>query len=56
VAGEKKPYVETIRSLLEVPEKYTLVSLVPAGYPSEMAIATKKEMKHIAFFEMFKKE
>jgi len=56
VAGEKKPYVETIRSLLGVPEKYTLVSLVPAGYPSEMTIAQKKEMKHIVFNEEFKKE
>ena len=56
VAGEKKPYVETLRKLLGVPEKYTLVSLVPAGYPSEMTIATKKEMKHIVFFEEFKKE
>jgi nitroreductase len=56
VAGEKKPYVETLRKLLGVPEKYTLVSLVPAGYPLEMTIATKKEMKHIVFFEEFKKE
>ena len=56
VAGEKKQYAETIRSLLGVPEKYTLVSLVAAGYPSEMTIAQKKEMKHILFFEEFKKE
>jgi nitroreductase len=56
VAGEKKPYAEMIRSLLRVPEKYTLVSLVAAGYPSEMNIAQKKEMKHMVFFEEFKKE
>ena len=56
VAGEKKQYAETIRSLLGVPEKYTLVSLVAAGYPSEMNIAKKKEMKHIVLFEEFKKE
>ena len=56
VAGEKKQYAETIRSLLGVPEKYTLVSLVAAGYPSEMTLAKKKEMKHILFFEEFKKE
>jgi nitroreductase len=56
VAGEKKQYAETIRSLLGVPENYTLVSLVAAGYPSEMTIAKKKEMKHILFFEEFKKE
>ncbi len=56
VAGEKKEYAETIRTLLGVPEKYTLVSLVAAGYPSEINIAKKKEMKHIVFFEEFKKE
>jgi nitroreductase len=56
VAGEKKQYAETIRTLLGVPEKYTLVSLVAAGSPSEMTIAKKKEMKHIVFFEEFKKE
>jgi nitroreductase len=56
VAGEKKPYTETIRTLLGVPEKYTLVSLVAAGCPSEMTIAKKKEMKRIVFFEEFKKE
>jgi len=56
VAGEKKQYAETIRLLLGVPEKYTLVSLVAAGFPSEMTIAKKKEMKHIVFFEEFKKE
>jgi len=56
VAGEKKPYSETIRSLLGVPEKYTLVSLVAAGCPSEMNITKKKESKQIVFFEEFKKE
>jgi nitroreductase len=56
VAGEKKPYAETIRLLFGVPEKYTLVSLVPAGYPSEIDIAKKKEMKNIVFFEEFRKE
>ncbi len=56
VAGEKKEYAETIRTMLGVPEKYTLVSLVAAGYPSEINIAKKKEMKHIMFFEEFKKE
>ena len=56
VAGEKKPYAEAIRLLLGVPEKYTLVSLVAAGCPSEMTIAKKKDMKQIVFFEEFKKE
>ena len=56
VAGEKKPYAESIRTLLGVPEKYTLVSLVAAGCPLELTIATKKEQKQIVFYEEFKKE
>jgi nitroreductase len=35
VAGDKKPYAEDVRKLLKVPEEYTLVALVPAGYPAE---------------------
>jgi nitroreductase len=56
VAGEKKPYTESIRTLLCVPEKYTLVSLVAAGCPLELTIATKKEIKQVVFYEEFKKE
>ena len=56
VAGEKKPYAEAVKKLLNVPEEYTLVSLVAAGNPADITITPKKEMKHIAFFEVFKKE
>jgi nitroreductase len=56
VAGEKKPYAESIRTLLGVPEKYSLVSIVAAGCPMELTIAPKKEMKQIVFYEEFKKE
>ena len=56
VAGDKTPYAEAVRKLLKVPEGYTLVSLVAAGNPAEITITEKKEMKHIAFFEAFKKE
>jgi nitroreductase len=56
VAGEKKPYVEEVRKLLGVPEGYTLVSLVAAGSPMDITITQKKEMKHVTFFETFKKE
>ena len=55
VAGEKKPYADVVRDLLGVPEKYNMVSLLAAGYPSEMTIANKKEIKHIVFFEGFSK-
>jgi nitroreductase len=56
VAGEKKPYAEAIRNLLGVPEKYTLVSLVAAGWPAEISMTGKKEMKHIVFYDEFRKE
>ncbi len=56
VAGEKKSYAEAVQRLLNVPEGYTLVSLVAAGNAAEIAITPKKEMKHIAFFEKFEKE
>ncbi len=56
VAGEKKAYAEAVRNLLNVPDGYTLVSLVAAGSPADMKMTEKKLMKHIAFFETFKKE
>ena len=56
VAGDKKEYAEDIRKLLDVPEKYTLVSLVPAGLPDDVTIAAKKETKKMVFFDHFRKE
>jgi nitroreductase len=56
VAGEKKPYAEAIRKHLDVPDNYTLVSLVAAGCPAEISITRKKEMKNIVFYNEFKKE
>jgi len=56
VAGDKKEYAESVRKLLNVPETYTLVSLVAAGMPAEVTIAPKKPLKKLVFFEQFKKE
>lgn len=56
VAGDKKNYGESIRKMLDVPEKYTLVSLVAAGNPAEISQTKKKEMKHVVFYEAFKSE
>lgn len=56
VAGEKKHYCDTMRKMLKVPEKYTLVSLVAAGYPAEITITKKKEMKQVIFYEGYKTE
>lgn len=56
VAGEKKDYAEDVRKLLNVPEEYTLVSLVPAGYPEEIQIANKKLLDEVTFFERYEEE
>lgn len=56
VAGAQKPYGDDVRRLLEVPEKFTLISLVAAGYPADISFVPKKEMKQVIFFDTFKKE
>jgi nitroreductase len=53
VAGDKKQYADSVRKLLGVPEKFTLVSLVASGNPAEVTIARKKEAKKIVFFETY---
>jgi nitroreductase len=56
VAGDKKPYADAVRTLLNAPEKYTLVSLVAAGAPAEIIITSKKDQKKILFFETFEEK
>ena len=56
VAGDKKDYAEAVRKLLQVPDRYTLVSLLPAGYPADITIQKKKEQDDITFFEKYKEE
>lgn len=56
VAGDKKDYATEVRTLLNVPDTHTLVSLVASGIPAEVTIAPKKPQKKILFFEQFKKE
>ena len=53
VAGDKKPYADPVRELLAVPKKYTLVSLVAAGYPSEVPITKKKPLQKLVFAEKY---
>ncbi|WP_298669387.1 nitroreductase family protein [uncultured Methanofollis sp.] len=53
VAGDKKEYAEDVRALLGVPEEYTLVSLVPAGYPKDLKIAEKKDLDDLVFQESY---
>jgi nitroreductase len=54
VAGDKKAYVEEVRKMLNVPEQYTLVSLVPAGYPEEQPKRSKKPLEEVTFQNQYK--
>jgi nitroreductase len=56
VAGDKKGYAEPVRKLLNVPDEYTLVSLVPAGLPADISIVKKKDLKFVVFKESFKRD
>ncbi|MGB8220772.1 MAG: nitroreductase family protein [Methanoregula sp.] len=53
VAGDKKEYADAVRKLLNVPEKYTLVALVPAGLPQDISLTSKKDTKNVVFFDRF---
>ena len=56
VAGDKKPYADAVRKLLDVPDNYVLVSLVAAGSPAEVPVTEKKLPKTITFSDRFKPE
>ncbi len=53
VAGAQKEYAGAIRELLGVPDRYTLVSLVPAGCPEDIRIVPKKEFGEVTFTERY---
>ena len=50
VAGHKKVYVDSIRKLLKVPEPYTLIALIAAGYSKEQPSPKKKTLDEVTFF------
>jgi nitroreductase len=53
VAGHKKGYAEAIRRLLNVPEPYTLIALVAAGYSRQKSSLNKKLLEEVAFFDKY---
>ena len=56
VAGDKMDYNEAVRELMKVPPEYTLVSLIPAGYPAigeKMVRPTKKAFADVTFKETY---
>lgn len=54
VAGDKKPYSQTLNQLLDVPSEYKLVSLIALGYSNETKDAPKKRsLQEILHWEKF---
>jgi len=60
IAGDKKPYAEEIRNLLNVPQNYKLISLVAIGYTEGNVLEkaqniAKKLLKEVMFIDKFSK-
>jgi nitroreductase len=53
VAGDKKPYAAAILKLIGAPSEYKLVSLIPAGYPSEQPEKEKRSLSEVLHWERF---
>lgn len=53
VAGDKKPYCDDIRKLLDVPDTHTLVSLVAVGEPASVPSPMKKALADVLHWERF---
>lgn len=53
VAGYKRPYSEEVRNLLNVPEKYELISLIPLGYSEEHPNPAKKPLSEVLKWERY---
>lgn len=54
VAGDKKGYAVKVRDLLNVPDHYTLVSLIACGYPGEEPRPHKKPLEEVVFWNRYK--
>lgn len=55
VAGDKKPYCETIKKMLAAPLEFKLVSLIALGYPKSAAVShPKRSLKEVLHLERFK--
>jgi nitroreductase len=53
VAGDKKPYADTIRKMLGPPAGYKLISLVTVGLPAEIPAPAKRPLKQVLHWEHF---
>ncbi|MFC1675316.1 nitroreductase family protein [Candidatus Omnitrophota bacterium] len=56
VAGDKKPYAQDVAKLLNVPDKFKLVSMVSLGYPKEQGsfkVKDKRKLDEMIHWEKF---
>jgi len=49
IAGDKKPYAETIREICNVKKGYKLISLIAAGYSLNNDVFKEKKIKNSEF-------
>lgn len=53
VAGDKKPYCDTILKMLNVPPDYKLVSLIAVGYPASTPNPAKRPLQEVLHWNGF---
>jgi nitroreductase len=51
VAGDKKPYAAEICNIVEAPDGFRLVSLIPMGYPAENPTKPKRPLAGVLHWE-----
>jgi nitroreductase len=53
VAGDKKPYAETVRRLVGAPDGFRVVSLLAIGHPAEKPEKEKRPVEDVLHWEKF---
>ena len=53
VAGDKKPYADTVRALLGAPEGYRVVSHIAVGYAAETPAPAKRPLRDVLHWERY---
>lgn len=52
IAGDKKPYIEDIKNIFNVPSGYKLVSMISVGYPkTSSGPSPKRNLKEVLHWE-----
>lgn len=56
VAGDKKSYAQAVCRILDVPDSYSLISLIPAGYSAHIPSPSKVPFEEIVFYNRREKQ